>query len=96
MSTPVKPNGLPRPDSGKQLPTGRIRSAAVHPGHPAVSGYVTDTATFGPNSFTGFVVVALNSAAPVLSNLIFSSSDTSYLIFANGHHWVDLDQFGRH
>ena len=53
-------------------------------GPPGVSGYVTDTATFGPNSFTGFVVVALNSAAPVLSNLIFSSSDTSYLIFQTG------------
>jgi autotransporter-associated beta strand protein len=51
---------------------------------PGLSGFATDTATFGPNAFSGIVVVALNSASPVLSNLIFSSSDTSYLIYQTG------------
>lgn len=53
-------------------------------GPPGVSGYATDTATFGPNSYSGLVVVALNSSAPVLSNLIFDNSDTSYLILQTG------------
>ena len=50
-------------------------------GAPGLSGFATDTATFGPNASSGIVVVALNSAAPVLSNLVFSSSDASYWIF---------------
>ena len=53
-------------------------------GVPGLSGYATDTATFGPNAFSGIVVVALNSAAPVLSKLAFSSSDTSYWILQTG------------
>jgi len=49
-------------------------------GAPGVSGYATDTATFGPTASTGIVVVSLESAAPVLSNLIFNNSDVSYWI----------------
>ena len=53
-------------------------------GAPGLSGFITDTATFGPNEFSGIVVVALNSAAPVLSNLVFRSSNASYWIFETG------------
>ena len=50
---------------------------------PGVSGYATDTVTFGPNAFS-LVVVALNTSTPVLSNLIFNSSDTEYWILQTG------------
>src|SRR5208283_1883679 len=46
-------------------------------GVPGVLGYATDTATFGPTTSRGVVVVSLETAAPVLSNLIFNNSDVS-------------------
>jgi autotransporter-associated beta strand protein len=49
-------------------------------GAPGVSGYATDTATFGPTVSSGTAVVALDGAAPVLSNLVFSNSNASYWI----------------
>ncbi len=51
---------------------------------PGLSGFVADTATFGPNAFSGIVVVALDTAAPVLTNLIFNNSNTSYWILQTG------------
>ena len=38
---------------GQRAATGRIRSAADRPGVPGISGYATDTATFGPSAITG-------------------------------------------
>ena len=38
-------------------------------GAPGVSGYTTDTATFGTAVASGSATVTLDSAAPVLSNL---------------------------
>ncbi len=49
-------------------------------GVPGVSGYVTDTATFGSAISSGVAVVALDSVAPLLSDLIFSNSNASYTI----------------
>ena len=49
-------------------------------GAPGVSGYATDTATFGTAAASGTATVTLDSAAPVLSNLVFSNSNASYLI----------------
>jgi len=49
-------------------------------GAPGVSGYATDTATFGSAVPSGTAVVNLDGAAPVLSNLIFSNSNASYTI----------------
>ena len=49
-------------------------------GAPGVSGYATDTATFGPAVSNGSIVVTLDAASPVLSNLVFSNSNASYLI----------------
>jgi autotransporter-associated beta strand protein len=53
-------------------------------GPPGLSGYATDTATFGTAVSSDIVVVALNSAAPVLSNLIFDNPNTSYWILQTG------------
>jgi len=49
-------------------------------GAPGILGYATDTATFGPIVSSGVAAVALDGAAPVLSNLIFSNSNASYWI----------------
>ncbi len=49
-------------------------------GVPGVSGYATDTATFGSAVPSGDAFVVLNGVAPVLSNLIFSNSNASYTI----------------
>ena len=49
-------------------------------GVPGISGYATDTATFGPSAPRGIVVVSLESAAPVLSNLVFNDPNASYWI----------------
>jgi len=49
-------------------------------GPPGLSGYATDTATFGPTVLSGTATAALDGAAPVLSNLIFSNSNASYMI----------------
>jgi autotransporter-associated beta strand protein len=49
-------------------------------GAPGISGYRSDTATFGPGSATGLTVVSLNSAAPVLSSLVIDSSAAGYAI----------------
>jgi hypothetical protein len=49
-------------------------------GPPGISGFFTDTATFGTAIGSGSVAVTLDSAAPVLSSLVFSSSNTSYVI----------------
>ena len=49
-------------------------------GAPGVLGYVTDTATFGTAVPSGTATVALDSAAPLLSNIVFSNSNASYLI----------------
>jgi len=49
-------------------------------GVPGILGYSTDTATFGPTASRGVVVVSLESAAPVLNNLIFSNANVSYWI----------------
>ena len=47
---------------------------------PGVLGYATDTATFGAALPSGSAAVTLDSAAPLLSNLIFSNSNASYVI----------------
>ena len=49
-------------------------------GAPGVSGYATDTATFGATASGGSAAVTLDSAAPVLSNLVFSNSNASWVI----------------
>ena len=46
---------------------------------PGVSGYATDTATFGA-AVPSAATVTLDSAAPVLSNIVFSNSNASYFI----------------
>jgi autotransporter-associated beta strand protein len=63
-------------------------------GPPGLSNYATDTATFGPNAFSGIVVVALNSAAPVLSNLIFNNPNASYWILQTGSTGLTLTSSG--
>ena len=66
-----------------------------------LAGYATDTATFGTAVGSGTAVVSLNSAAPVLSNLIFSNSNASYMLVqgtgATGLilTGTDSQQFGR-
>ena len=47
---------------------------------PGLAGFAGDTATFASAGGSGTAVVALDSAAPVLSNLIFSNSSASYLL----------------
>jgi autotransporter-associated beta strand protein len=49
-------------------------------GAPGLLGFVTDTATFGPGTANGAVAVNLNSAAPLLSGLVFSSTSASFAI----------------
>ena len=49
-------------------------------GAPGLSGYITDTATFGAAATSGTVTVTLDSAAPLLSSVVFSNSNASYLI----------------
>jgi autotransporter-associated beta strand protein len=49
-------------------------------GAPGMLGYASDTATFGPTVSSGTAVVALDGAAPVLSNLVFSNSNAGYCI----------------
>jgi fibronectin-binding autotransporter adhesin len=51
---------------------------------PGQQGFVTDTATFGGPVSDEIVVVALNTAAPVLSNVIFNNPNTSYWILQTG------------
>ena len=64
-------------------------------GPPGLSGYASDTATFGPNDFSGVVVVALNAAAPVLSNVTFDNSNTEYRILQTGVTGLALTSSGR-
>ena len=49
-------------------------------GAPGMLGYATDTATFGPSVPSGVAVVSLNSAAPLLSSLVFNDSTAGYSI----------------
>ena len=49
-------------------------------GAPGLAGYATDTATFGTSAGSGTVVVSLDSAAPVLSDLVFNNSNANFAI----------------
>ena len=49
-------------------------------GAPGISGYATDTAAFGLSASSGYAYVALDTSAPVLSNLIFDDPNASYWI----------------
>ena len=64
-------------------------------GAPGMSGYATDTATFGPAASSGFAVVVLDGRSRAQQSRLQQLQCQLLDSARDGHHGVDVDQHGR-